>query len=153
VQRIGQDISETVLEFDDETRSLSLGAAKVDADVQSRADGILEYLQSVDGTKTEPEIGEAVEGKTSIKRKALRLLREAGKIDCEGTGRRGDPFRYRFSFSCSPDIPGTREQETQNSPNASINTDDILVPNHRQETFLVPKAAQASFEDESEVRL
>lgn len=101
VQRIGQDLSETVLEFDPETHSLSLGAAKADADLQSVADGILEYLQSADGKKSEPEIGEAVEGKTSAKRKALRLLRESGKIDREGTGRRGDPFRYGFLFSCS----------------------------------------------------
>jgi hypothetical protein len=153
VQRIAQDLTETVLEFDTETRSLSLGAAKVDADIQSLADGILEYLQSVDGAKTEPEIGDAVEGKTSIKRKALRLLVEAGKIDREGAGKRGDPFRYRFLFSCSQDIPGTREQETQERPDTRIKTGDILVPNHRQEPFPVPKAGQASFDDESEVRL
>ena len=153
VQRIGQDLSETVLEFDPETHSLSLGAAKADADVQSVADSILEYLQSADGKKTEPEIGEAVEGKTSTKRKALRLLRESGKIDREGTGRRGDPFRYGFLFSCSPYIPGTREQETEKGPETRVNTSDILVPGHRQEPFPVPKAGQASFKDESEVRL
>jgi hypothetical protein len=138
VQRIGQDFSETVLEFDPETHSLSLGATKADADVQSVADGILEYLRSVDGTKTEAEIGEAVEGKTSVKRKALRLLRESGKIDREGAGRRGDPFRYRFSFSCSPDIAGTREQEMQKGPDTRINTDDILVPNHPHGDKLAP---------------
>jgi hypothetical protein len=153
VQRIGQDLSETVLEFDLETHSLSLGAAKADADVQSVADGILEYLQNADGKKTEPEIGEAVEGKTSVKRKALRLLRESGKIDRQGTGRRGDPFLYSFLFSCSPYIPGTREQETEKGPETRVNTSDILVPGHSGELFPVPSVGKASLEDESEVRL
>lgn len=66
VQRIVQDLPETVLEFAPETHALSLGAEKAEADVQSVAAGILEYLQSADGAKTEPEIGEAVEGKTSL---------------------------------------------------------------------------------------
>jgi len=128
VQRIGQDLPETVLEFTPETHTLSLGAEKADADVQSVAGAILEYLQCTDGAKTEPEIGEAVEGKTGVKRNALRLLVDARKVDREGAGRRGDPFRYRFLFSCSPYIPGTREQETEKGPETRINTSDILVP-------------------------
>jgi hypothetical protein len=151
VQRIAQDLSETVLEFDPETHSLSLGATKADADVQCVANGILEYLQSVDGTKTEPEIGEAVEGKTSTKRKALRVLKEAGKIDREGAGRRGDPFRYRFSFPCSPDIPGTREQETEKGPEPRINTGDILVPSSSSDSFLVPSKDGQAIGDVLEV--
>jgi hypothetical protein len=53
----------------------------------------LEYLQTVEDAKTEPEIEEIVEGKTGAKRKALRLLFEAGKIGRDGSGRRGDPYR------------------------------------------------------------
>jgi len=127
VQRIGQDLPETVLEFTPETHTPSLGAEKAEADVQSVAAGILEYLRSVDSAKTEPEIEEAIEGKTGVKRKALRLLVETRKIDREGAGRRGDPFRYRFSFSCSPDIPGTREQETEKGPESRVKTGDIPV--------------------------
>jgi len=151
VQRIGHDLSETVLEFDPETRSLGLGATKADADVQCVADSILEYLQSVNGTKTEPEIGEAVEGKTSVKRKAHRMLMEAGKIDHDGAGRRGDPFRYRFSFSCSPDMPGTREQETEKGPEPRVNTGDILVPSSSSDSFLVPSKDGQAIGDVLEV--
>jgi putative DNA primase/helicase len=128
VQRIGQDIPETVVQFDTESRSLSLGAQKDQADVQAIAEAILEYLKGADEPRTEAEIEEALEGKTGIKRKALRALVGQEKIIREGAGRRGDPYRYRFSFSCSPYIPGTREQETEKWPDTRINTSDILVP-------------------------
>jgi hypothetical protein len=128
VQRIGQDMPEIVLQFDTESRILSLGPQKAQADVQAIAEAILEYLKGTNEPKTESEIEAAVEGKTGIKRKALRAIVGQGKITREGVGRRGDPFKYQFSFSCSPYIPGTREQETQNGPESLINTGDILVP-------------------------
>ena len=145
VQRIGQDMPETVLQFDIETRSLSLGAQKAQADVQAIAEAILEYLKSTNEPKTESEIENAVEGKTGIKRKALRALVVQGKITREGVGRRGDPFRYQFSFSCSPYIPGTREQETQNGPESRINTGDILVPNVSHEPHKMPDSGEQAF--------
>jgi len=138
VQRIGHDLPETVLEFDPVARTLSLGVEKTEADRQSVAAVILEYLEAIESTKTEPEIGEAVEGKTGAKRKALRLLVETGKIAREGSGRRGDPFRYRFPFSCSQGISGTREQESQQVPERRINTSDILVPRFPSDSILVP---------------
>jgi AAA domain len=137
-QRYGSDWPETVLEFDAESRSLSLGAEKAQADVQALAGAILEYLKTVGESKTEPEIGESVEGKTGPKRKALRRLVEDGKIVREGTGRRGDAFRYRFSFPCSPCIPGTREQEMEKGPEPRINTGNILVPDSSADSILVP---------------
>jgi hypothetical protein len=137
-QRYGSDWPETVLEFDAGSRSLSLGAEKAQADVQTLAGAILEYLKSVGESKTEPEIGESVEGKTGPKRKALRGLVEGGKIVREGTGNRGDAFRYRFSFPCSPYIAGTREQEMKNGPEPRINTGDILVPDSSADSIHVP---------------
>ena len=58
--------AEKVLEFATGTHTLSLGAEKAEADVQTVAAGILQYLRGMDGAKTEPEIGEAVEGKTGV---------------------------------------------------------------------------------------
>jgi putative DNA primase/helicase len=128
VQRIGQDIPETVLQFDTESRFLSLGAQKDQVDVQAIEEAILEYLKGADEPKTEDEVDGAVEGKTGQKRKALRALVTQGKISREGVGRKGDPYRYRFSFPCSPYIPGTRERESGKWPDTRINTGDILVP-------------------------
>jgi AAA domain len=128
VQRIGQDMPETVLQFDIESHSLSLGVQKAQADVQAIAEAILEYLKNANEPKTESEIEESVEGKTGIKRKALRELVGQGQIMREGVGRKGNPFKYQFSFSCPPYIPGTREQESQNGIETRINIGDILVP-------------------------
>jgi hypothetical protein len=128
VQRIGLDIPETVLQFDVESRSLFLGEEKTAADLQAIGETILEFLRGTDEPKTENEIDGAVEGKTGQKRKALRGLVTQGRISREGVGRKGDPYKYRFSFSCSPYIPGTREQETGKWPDTRINTGDILVP-------------------------
>ena len=128
VQRIGQDIPETVLQFDLESRSLSLGGEKAEADIQAASEAIFVFLRDAGEPRTEVEIGEAVEGKTSIKRKALRALVTQAKITREGAGRKGDPYRYRFSFSCSQDMSGTREQEMEKRPDSPTNSGDILVP-------------------------
>jgi predicted HTH transcriptional regulator len=101
---------ETVLLFDRETKRLSIRGTREEAETGTVSGEILEYLQAVVELKTEPQITEAVEGKTKFVRKALRQLVEQGKLSREGGGKRGDPYRYRFLFSCSQDIAGTREQ-------------------------------------------
>jgi hypothetical protein len=138
VTRIGQEMPETVLRFDAASRSLSLGPRKDDADVQAAEEASLEYLKGVSEPKTEPEIDEAVEGKTGLKRKALRSLATRGKVTREGGGKKGDPYKYAFSFSCSQDIAGTREQETEKANEPRINTGDNLVPSSSPTSFLVP---------------
>jgi len=142
VQRIGQDMSETVLRFDLASRSLSLGARKDEADVQNLAEKMIEYLQGVGEAKEEPEIMAEVEGKLGPKRKALRALVAQKKVTKEGAGKKGNPYKYTFSFSCSQDIAGTREQESQNGAEPRMNTGDILVPNSSSDSILVPGEKQ-----------
>ena len=128
VQRIGLDIPETVLQFDLESRCLSLGEEKAEADMQTAGESIFAFLRDVGESKTEVEIGEVVEGRTGIKRKALRALVTQAKIIREGGGRKGEPYRYRFSFSCSQDMEGTTERESEKWPDSHTNSADILVP-------------------------
>jgi hypothetical protein len=45
VQRIGQDIPETVLQFDLESRSVSLGEEKAEADIQAASESIFVFLR------------------------------------------------------------------------------------------------------------
>jgi hypothetical protein len=104
VQRVPTDLPETVLMFDGESKRVSLGAEKLEADIRVIEDGIMDYLQSARDMRTESEITEHVEGKTGPKRKALRSLVEQGKVTRNGTGKRGDPFTYKFSFPCSQHI-------------------------------------------------
>jgi RecA-family ATPase len=56
VQRIGQDTPETILEFNPERRTLSLGVEKAEADIHAIAEAILEYLKSAGEPKIEPEM-------------------------------------------------------------------------------------------------
>ena len=72
------------------------------------------------------------------RRKALRYLVEDEKIVRDGTGKRGDPFKYRLLFPCSPHISGTREQETEKWSETRINTGGILVPDSPQDSIPVP---------------
>jgi hypothetical protein len=137
-QRYGTDFPEIVLQFDKETRSLSLGPEKYEADIQVVDQRILEYLEAR-GAKTESEIDQSVEGKTGTKRKALRSLVEQGKVSRNGTGTRGDPFTYQLVFPGSPYASGTRERETDNSPERHKNTVDTPVPAIPQSSILVPQ--------------
>jgi hypothetical protein len=100
VQRIGEDLPETVLQFDAATKRLSLGGSRERCEAANMAEAIVAALDGKTATEalTEPEIGDAVEGKTTLKRKALRDLTRQGKIVRLGTGKRGDPFRYVSCF-------------------------------------------------------
>jgi putative DNA primase/helicase len=137
VQRIGQDMPETILQFDLDV--LSLGAEKSEAEVRSFSIMILEYLRSAEEeAKTREEIEAQVEGDTGPKRKALRHLVEKGKVKREGTGRRGAPFRYRCLFACLQDTEKTTKQETEKEHKTRINTGDTLVCNSLPDSNRVP---------------
>jgi hypothetical protein len=89
-------------------------------------------MAAIDGHITEAEIGEAVEGKTTDKRTALRQLVEAGKLRREGSGKKGDPYRYSLSekclFPCSQHIPETRKSRIGKNGLSVENTSEMLVP-------------------------
>jgi hypothetical protein len=127
VQRIGTDIPETILQMDADTKLLSLGQERAAAEVETLSKDILDYLRGEEGAKTEPEILDAVEGKTGRKRQALRQLFKEGQVSRAGTGKKGDSYKY--SFPRSHIYPGTRERESEKGPDTRINTDGMPVPN------------------------
>jgi hypothetical protein len=126
VQRLGEWMPETVLQFDSESRRLSVGGTRFEAERQECAEAIVELLKAAGEGKTESEIDERVDGKTILKRKALRAGFEKGRVTREGSGKKGEPYKY--SFPCSQDISGTREQQLQEADGSRVNTGDILVP-------------------------
>src|SRR5262249_26161745 len=95
IQRYGTDLEEITLDYD--TRTLSPGVARTEADQAEAAKAILEYL----GSQTEPveerEIHEAVEARRSNKQKAIRKLVAEGNVVRTETGKKGDRYRYRLS--------------------------------------------------------
>jgi hypothetical protein len=124
VQRIGHDMPETVLRFNPETKRLSIGGTRLEADTAATGDEILAFLEAATEPKGEAAITEAVEGRTRIVREALRLLVRQGKVDREGQGKKGSPYTYsKCLFSCSQEGAGTREQESVEAPESSMSDD------------------------------
>jgi len=132
IQRYGDDLPETVLDFDPQRKAVSLGAEKSEAEEKRVADAIVDHLGACGGEPTEPEICQMVEGKVGVKRVALRELVSKGRINRTGGGKKGDPYHYRlaagFSFSCSPRIEGTRKQESKNAGYPTETEAQMLVP-------------------------
>jgi hypothetical protein len=114
LQRYGTDMETSVLNFDPETKMAFLGGTKEEDDILKIEEDILEFLKSQDDPVTEKAIDEEVEGKTTLKRKALRDLFAKGKVARSGGGKKNDPFLY--SCSLVPTI--YIEQEKQESENA-----------------------------------
>lgn len=145
VQRVGQDMPETVLQFDSETKRLSVGGTREEAETQTKSEEILVFLRESGEPKTESEIRECVKGETKILAKALRELHKGQKLTRDGEGKRGDPFRYGFSFACSEYMMQTSKRETENPAETGINTEPILVPTSEPKPILVPGVGQSDF--------
>jgi hypothetical protein len=101
VQRIGADMPEAVLEFDANSRRVSLGCSRLEVDQRACEDAILSFLKDADGPPTQEQIRDSVEGKTKIIRAALTALFESGRIRRTGEGKKGKPFLYEFPDSGS----------------------------------------------------
>jgi hypothetical protein len=142
VQRVGEDLPETVMEFDPATRRLSIGEAKSDADRRSCEVRILEFLRDANEPQTQVQIRDAVEGQTRIIRSALTALIDAHKVAKSGDGTKGKPFLYEFPNSGSQHIPGTRKPESEKVPQTRINTEAILVPENSEDAILVPENSE-----------
>jgi len=131
VQRYGEDLPETVLNFDVERRAVSLGVTKAEAEATRVADNIIGCVKDRSGL-TEPEICDAVEGRLAGKRATLRELLQSGRVVREGTGKKGDPYRYSIarqsSFPDSSPAMGTTEQESNNATDTAETEQPILVP-------------------------
>jgi hypothetical protein len=120
-QRYGDDLTETVLIFDAETKSTTLGEPKSDMDLKKVKKGILEFLASQNDPQIEAVIDDQVEGKKSFLVKGLRELVSENVVLKHGRGGKGDPFKYCLkdpqndSGSLVPTI--YKEQENKKNKN------------------------------------
>lgn len=105
MQRYGEDLPETLLPFDPQTGMVSLGQTREQDEEVRIAETILEHLKlgAEDGEQgrafTQPELENMVEGRILYKRKALKALVDAGKVERTGKGIKADPFWYRLKNS------------------------------------------------------
>jgi hypothetical protein len=102
VQRVGEDMAVTVLQYDPVSHKVTLGGLRDDHERQECEERILEYLEDVKEPKTQEEIREAVEGRTKLIRAALTTLVKDNRLIRTGEGKKGKPFLYEFRFSGSP---------------------------------------------------
>jgi DNA polymerase-1 len=127
VQRVGQDLEESVVVVGSDGWPTLVGTRR---EVQAAAleQALLETLR-VRGEAITRELLEAVEGEWRLKLRALQALVEKGQIHREGTGKRGDPFRYRLPetgdslFRCGIGIP-QRSNEIQIRPESAPGLDE-----------------------------
>src|SRR5262249_30400151 len=130
IQRYGQPVPETVLEFDPETKFVRIGCPKAEHDETLVREAILECLkaQEEDQEKghplTEAEINEEVEGRNAHKRKVLRTLVKDGQVERIGKGGKKDPFRYCLKDSCFVVPEYMRGQGDKNQKNDSSQQED-----------------------------
>jgi len=159
-QRYGTDMESTVLIFDEISKSTELGGTKEEDDTKRIEGEILDFLKTKDEPFGEPAITDEVEGRTTLKRKALRDLVTKGEVKRIGAGKRNDPFLY--SCSLVPTIyTGQEKQETKSEENTdSTNTvsrsrdSSVLAQNELNkffaETGIEPKQSKVDVENSND---
>jgi predicted transcriptional regulator len=146
VTRIGPVMPETVLSFDPETRLLSVGRTRAEAYCQEIEKEIVKYLETGED-KTEPEIVDQVEGTNAVKRNALRSLVKKQVVNRSGTGKSGDPYKY--SYACTEHIARTSVQDTENRPRTTMDIDESVVRENRENQCLVREKKTTEKDDVS----
>jgi putative DNA primase/helicase len=96
-QRYGEDMPETVLEFDAVRRRITLGAPKAEAEIMRVEEEILAVLKKSKTEMDEKEIDAAVARRNKLKRSALRSLVKNGRVSRTGEGKKGAPYLYAIS--------------------------------------------------------
>jgi hypothetical protein len=137
-QRIGEDLPETVLGFDATTRLLSLGGSRFEADRAECEADILEFLRDAAEPKTQAQIREGVEGRTSILRAALTALVTTEQVKKSGEGIKGKAFLYEFPDSGSHIYGGNQKTRIHDIASDRINTGGDVVPANSEKPILVP---------------
>ncbi len=117
IQRYGPDLEESVLELGADGWP-KLAGSKGERDVSLAEERILEHLAGRESGLMEPEILEAVEGRTRHLRPALRALVAANRIARAGGGRRGDPYVYQLvpSGDSRSLVPGRPWEQRNEQP-------------------------------------
>ena len=106
IQRVGTDMEETILAMNPETGIIVSAGSKYVAQIDALKPAVLDTV--ADGSLTRAEIVSGTEGRRSIILGAFNdLIHDGLIIKAEGSGRRGDPVRYR--------CPGTTIQDSLNS--------------------------------------
>lgn len=94
IQRIGDDLEQTVVTHDHETGHMALASTKRDADIARTADLIMEALRGEAEPQTERWLREQVEARPKTQAQALRMALRRNWVYRIGEGKRGNPYTY-----------------------------------------------------------
>ena len=120
VQRYGIDLEKTVLTLDPATGIVRLAGTVTEAHSRETRHRVLELIDGAE--MTSPELVEAADGRRADTLKALAELADEGIVMRSGTGRKGDPYRYRrpsdvIRYAVPDPTLGTAEPNPEMAPN------------------------------------
>jgi hypothetical protein len=142
VQRVGEDLEESVVVVGSDGWP-ALGGTRRDVQAESVKQVLLEALRA-HGEATTRELLEAVEGEWRVKLRALQTLVEKGQVLREGTGKRGDPYRYLLAepdnslLRCARGL-AQRNNETENRLGAASVLDESVAREFRNQWGLAQR--------------
>src|SRR3989338_5291900 len=116
IQRYGEDMEETILNYDKNTRTVTIGNTREVENLARVRQDILTFLGSQNEPATEPLIVKETEGNTALKRKAIRELVSSGEVKRDGKGERGDQFKYSRIL-----VPGIYVKQEYENPKPTGN--------------------------------
>ena len=118
IQRYGEDLPQTVLAFDAATGLTTSGGTLEDAQLAECGKDIVEFLANREPT-SETDIKESIPagqyGRGLIS-KALRRLKEQGKVERHGSGKKNDPYLYSLAVAENVGFSGCKDMVTPNTP-------------------------------------
>lgn len=135
LQRYGEDLEETVLNFDSEKKETTIGRSKDEEEMERVKAAIIEFLKPPTETVLEKQINDKVEGKINFQRTALRDLVKNGNVRTSGKGVKGDPYYYALN-NFGEDH--SQEKKEQPKKNACILVSTI----HREQEYKNSKNAE-----------
>jgi hypothetical protein len=130
IQRYGEDLPRTVLSFDPVTGVTTSGGTLEDAQLAECGKDVLEFLANREPT-SETDIKENIPvgqyGRGLIS-KALRKLKEQGRVERHGSGKRNDPYLYSLTVAGVSGFSGCEDMVTPNKPSIFSERDSSPIP-------------------------
>jgi hypothetical protein len=128
MQRYGEDMPETMLDFDPARRAVTLGMTHEQSERVTVEDAIYDFV-AANPNVPEADILSSVEGRRQRKVTALRSLL-GPRSQRQGRGGKADPYQYTTTatVSCSQELPGTAGTTIQECAQPFEIEGEILVP-------------------------
>lgn len=110
-QRYAEEWPETFLDYDDQTRTFSIGQPRHQIEREDKRQRIIEFVISSGGKANRTEILDGIEGKTQEITNTISDLVGEGKLSMTGSGKKGDPNVYHVVKPSDASVLGSNEDQ------------------------------------------